>query len=241
MGEVSARVGDACTAAAALGRRHRRHIKVPLFWWFAWRRDWGREHRLGRAFHWRRDPRAADAHTGAAQIAERPCHVNLSGFGKAKVIRESTKRCVITGAHTYKPLMDTGLGPGPPTRPPRLLLLDRRRRPELEGAHARAAGCGSRATPRRARACASLRGARRSPPPPEARPRWRGAPLHSAAAARQPRIASTTPLRHALAAGPRLAAAGQPRRAAARGRRCRPPRLAAPALTRLPSRPRPRT
>lgn len=160
MGEVSARVGDACTAAATLGRRHRRHIKVPLFWRTAWRRDWGREHRLGRAFHWRRDPRAADAHTGAAQIAERPCHVNLSGFGKAKVIRESTKRCVITGAHTYKPLMDTGLGPGPPTRPPRLLLLDRRRRPELEGAHARAAGCGSRATPRRARAWGRARVAR---------------------------------------------------------------------------------
>ena len=91
MGEVSARVGDACTAAATLGRRHRRHIKVPLFWRFARRRDWGREYSLGRAFHWRRDPRAADAHTGAAQIAERPCHVALSGFGKAKVMRESTK------------------------------------------------------------------------------------------------------------------------------------------------------
>ena len=162
MGEVSARVGDACTAAATLGRRHRRHIKVPLFWRTAWRWDWGREHRLGRAFHWRRDPRAADPHTGAAQIAERPCHVALSGFGKAKVIRESTKRCVITGARTFKPLTWTlaaGLG-RMPTRCPRLLLLDRRRRPEGEGAHARAAGCGSRATPRRARAWGRARVAR---------------------------------------------------------------------------------
>ena len=101
MGEVSARVGDACTAAATLGRRHRRHIKVPLFWRTAWRRDWGREHRLGRAFHWRRDPRAADAHTGAAQIAERPCHVALSGFGKAKVIRERVQKRMCHHGRTH--------------------------------------------------------------------------------------------------------------------------------------------